>query len=114
MSNISQVDQNFKVDSKINQENIRFYNVLSAPFEVCGIYYEDGKFRRMPETVAKNVSERVCTLHAKTAGGRLRFRTDSPYVAVHAKMSEICSVPRQDSICTPMENLSARSCRPWI
>ena len=47
---------------------------------------EDGKFRRMPEDVAKATSQGVFELHTFTSGGRVRFRTDSPYVAIHTKM----------------------------
>lgn len=36
----------------------------------------------MPEEIAKSVSEGVYNLHTNTAGGRVRFVTDSPYVAI--------------------------------
>ncbi len=89
MNNISQIDKNFKVETKIDKTGIKFYNVLTSPFSVHGVFYEDGKFRRLPEAVAKSVSDGVYSLHANTAGGRVRFRTDSPYVAINAKMSEV-------------------------
>ena len=79
---MSHVDPNLVVPTKLDKADIRFYNVLEAPFSVHGVYYEDGKFRRMPEAVAKTVSPGVLALHAHTAGGRVRFRTDSPYIAV--------------------------------
>ena len=86
MSDISKIDKNFKVDTNIDMPDMRFYNARIEPFEINGIFYEDGKFRRLPESVAKTVSEGVLSLHANTAGGRLRFRTDSPYIAISAKM----------------------------
>lgn len=43
----------------------------------------------MPEKGAKTVNEGVCALHVNTDGGRVRFVTDSPYVAVCAKMPHI-------------------------
>ena len=89
MSNIASVDKNFKIETKIQKADLRFYNALSEPFKVYGVYYEDGKFRRMPESVAKKVSPGVHYLHANTAGGRVRFRTNSPYVAISAKMEKI-------------------------
>jgi len=89
VSNISQIDPNFKVESQLKEEGIRFYDVKQPPFRIYGVFYEDGKFRRLPENVAKSVSEEVHRLHAKTAGGRVRFRTDSPYVAIQAKMPKI-------------------------
>ena len=43
----------------------------------------------MPESVAETVSEGVLNLHAHTAGGRIRFKTDSPYIAIHAEMNNV-------------------------
>lgn len=89
MGNIADIDKNFKVQAKIEQQGIRFFDVLSKPFEIYGIYMDDGKFRRMPENVAENVNNGVLRLHANCAGGRVRFRTNSPYVAISAKMGSI-------------------------
>lgn len=93
MSNMSLIDSNFKVESNINESNIRFYDVKTSPFKIHGVFYEDGKFRRLPENVAGTVNEGVYDLHANTAGGRVRFKTDSPYVAIHAKMPVIGKMP---------------------
>lgn len=82
------IDPNFVVPTKLEKEDIRFYNVLEEPFAIHGVYYEDGKFRRMPEAVAETVSGGVLRLHAHTTGGRVRFRTDSPYIAVSARLGE--------------------------
>ena len=82
MNDFSKVDKNFIVETKIEKEGIKFYNCLSEPFKIYGVYYEDGKFRRLPEKVAETVSEGVLRLHANTAGGRIRFKTNSPYVAI--------------------------------
>jgi len=89
MSDFSLIDPNFKVETELEETDIRFYNVRTAPFEVYGVFYENGKFRRLPEAVAKTVSDGVIRLHVHNAGGRVRFKTDSEYVAINAKMSEI-------------------------
>lgn len=93
MFEVSKVDKNFKIESKINIDDICFHSVEESPFKVCGIFKENGKYRRMPEAVARNVSEGVYTLHTNTAGGRVRFMTDSPYIAVHADMDSLCKIP---------------------
>lgn len=93
MSDIAAIDANFKVETKIAQEDLRFYDSRQASFQICGVYFEDGKFRRMPESVAKAVNPGVLRLHANTAGGRIRFQTDSPYVAIHTKMPSIGKMP---------------------
>lgn len=87
MNQIDNIDKNFKIETCINKPDMIFHNARSSPFAIYGIFYEDGKFRRMPESVAKTVSEGVHYLHANTAGGRVRFKTDSPYVAINAKMT---------------------------
>ena len=89
MKNISELDENFKVGGTIARDGMKFFDAEKAPFSIHGVFREGEKFRRLPESVAKSVSVGVHGLHANTAGGRLRFRTDSPYVAVSAKMSSI-------------------------
>ncbi|MBQ9940058.1 MAG: hypothetical protein IJO74_00755 [Clostridia bacterium] len=89
MSDISKIDSNFKITTKIGKNDVRFYKIDRAPFKVYGVFKENGKYRRMPESVAKTVSEGVYTLHTNTAGGRVRFVTDSPYVAIHAQMDAL-------------------------
>ena len=86
MPNIYDIDKNFKIETSIGKDDIRFYDPLTSPFEINGVYYDDGKYRRMPEEVAKTVSVGVHHLHSNTAGGRVRFKTDSPYVAISAKL----------------------------
>ena len=93
MKSIYEIDRNFFVINEINKPDVVFRNCLSAPFQISGIYYEDGKFRRLPEDTAAAVSGKVHFLHANTAGGRLRFRTDSSYVAITTKMENICRMP---------------------
>lgn len=86
MTDISKVDKNFIVDTKIDKADIKFYNVTEAPFKVYGVYHTGERFVRLPGEVAKKVSSGVYSLHWHTAGGRVRFKTDSPYIAIHAKM----------------------------
>ena len=86
MNNIEKVDKNFTVGTAIDKTDIKFYDVKDEPFKIYGIFYEGDRWRRMPEAVAKTVSDGVYSLHANTAGGRVRFKTDSPYIAISAKM----------------------------
>lgn len=84
MKNISEIDANFKIETSLNVKGIRFFDIQSAPFKVYGVFKEGGVYRRMPEKAAAGVSVGVLALHANNAGGRVRFKTDSPYVAVKA------------------------------
>ena len=89
MSDISKIDKNFKIETKLNKTDIKFYDVLEKPFKVYGVFYEDGKFRRMPKDIAKSVNDGVYGLHSHTAGGRVRFKTNSSYIAINAEMPNI-------------------------
>jgi lysophospholipase L1-like esterase len=89
VSDISKIDSNFNVPATIQEAGLRFFDAMQPPFVIYGVFYANGKFRRMPEAVAKTVSNGVYNLHARTAGGRVRFRTDSNYVAIHAEMSSV-------------------------
>ena len=93
MASIELIDSNFKIESKLERKDIRFYNIKNAPFQIYGVFHENGKYRRIPERVAKTVNDGVAWLHSQTAGGRVRFVTDSPYVAVHVKMGDIGRMP---------------------
>lgn len=89
MKDLTEIDKNFKVETDITADGLTFKSVLSEPFTIYGVKYIDGKFRRLDESIAKATNEGVHALHANTAGGRIKFKTDSPYVAISAKMNEI-------------------------
>ena len=86
---ISKIDKNFSVETNIQREGLRFFDAESAPFKLYGIYRDGEKFRRLPESVAKATSAGVHALHAHTAGGRVRFVTDSPFIAISAQMGTV-------------------------
>ncbi len=84
MSAIEKIDKNFIIKTNIDKDDIVFYDIKNEPFGLYGVFWADGKYRRMPETVAKSVSSEIHRLHTRTAGGRVRFVTDSEYVAIKA------------------------------
>lgn len=89
MKQISDFDKNFRIDTKISRDNLQFYNVKKKPFRIYGLLYENGRFCRIPRNVAERVSDGVSYLYSNTAGGRVRFITNSSYVAILAKMDGI-------------------------
>ena len=82
MKSISEIDKNLAIETSIEREGLTFYDVRQVPFDIRGVFWENGMFRRMPEAVAKTVNEGVYSLHSMGAGGRVCFVTDSPYVAI--------------------------------
>jgi len=90
---ISKIDKNFAVPTGIQREGLVFHDAESAPFKIYGVYRDGEKFRRLPESVAQATNEGVWRLHANTAGGRVRFVTDSPYIAISARMGDVGKMP---------------------
>ncbi|MBE6809512.1 MAG: hypothetical protein E7521_00445 [Ruminococcaceae bacterium] len=86
---ISKIDKNFKVESKIEREGLTFYDIDETPFKIYGVFREGEHYVRMPTDTAKSVSERVVSLYRHSAGGRVRFVTNSPYVAVSIKLDRV-------------------------
>ncbi|MGN1408583.1 MAG: SGNH/GDSL hydrolase family protein [Eubacteriales bacterium] len=92
---IEEIDRNLKVETALGLTDIVFSDVRNDPFRVYGLYdYKNQPvFRRMPESIARAVSDGVYGLHLHTAGGRVRFSTDSPYIAVRCNMQSVTNFP---------------------
>lgn len=96
MSQIEKIDPNFKLSTLGGHEDVVFYNCLEKPFQIYGLIRPEGErnyFVRIPEKVAENSNEGVVYLNTNTAGGRVRFRTNSPYVAIRAEMHNLGKMP---------------------
>lgn len=87
---IELIDKNFFVPDKIERDGIEYINALDLT--VNGVMVEDGRFTRMPTAVAKSVSPAVENLNFSLAGGRVRFITDSPYIAVCVYLNTVCKM----------------------
>ena len=83
MKSISDIDKNLKVETEIKKEGINFHDIKEAPFKIYGVFHDGQQYRRLPDDVAKTVNDGVHYGARYTAGGRVRFRTDSTYVAIH-------------------------------
>lgn len=89
---IEEVDRNLAVKGTVGDAELSFWDVRRPPFTVYGLLPgEPGEtFRRLPRQVAEQTSPGVLHLHTNTAGGRVRFRTDSSCVAIRVKMPGKC------------------------
>lgn len=87
---IGEIDKNLKVETNLNLPDVRWRDAHSEQFSIYGLYspHSPGYFRRMPTEIAKQVSNGVFELHKHTSGGRIRFRTDSPYIAIKVYMPD--------------------------
>lgn len=100
---IEEIDKNFKT-AELGGNPIRFYNAHVAPFSVEGFpWRKEGEltFYRLPrELTTAEVNEGALWLANQTAGGAIRFRTDSKYIAIRAKLvysSDMNHMPRAGS-----------------
>ena len=82
MQTIVQIDKNFAIETSIEREGLILYDAAKSPFQLHGVFVENGVYRRMPESISEKVSHGVNVLSRCGAGGRVRFMTDSPYVAI--------------------------------
>ena len=82
---ISSLDKNFVVSTDLGKDDIEWYDVENAPFELYGLASDaEAPFFRLPRAIASQASAGVGSLCMHTAGGRVRFSTDSPYIAIKA------------------------------
>ncbi len=88
---ISDVDPNFKIETNITDvEGLKFFDVENDErFELYGVVREGNYLVRMPESAASAIGEDILKVSRDTAGGRIRFTTNSPYVAVHIETDTV-------------------------
>ncbi|MBO4547780.1 MAG: hypothetical protein J5758_01050, partial [Abditibacteriota bacterium] len=76
-----------------------WYDAAEAPMTLCGVLApteQEPYYHRLPAEVAESTSEAVVKLSRQTAGGRVRFVTDSPYITIRASFW----------VCEPLLNLT--------
>ncbi len=83
---IENLDKNF-AKGTVDKEGLVAYSPTEKPFGLYGIFFDKERdcFARMPHSESKSVSYAVDVLSSTTAGGRIRFSTDSQRIGVAAK-----------------------------
>lgn len=89
-----------KIDSNLSatyakRDDAVWYSPLNPPFTIHGVFYDEeaGMFLRVPRDVSCKISDSVTALARTTAGGRVRFKTDSPYVSIYCRAPRIKHMP---------------------
>lgn len=91
---IGQLDHKLKVELTLKEQDIAMYDARKAPFKIYGLVDPSVvPFRRLPAALADNVNYQVSILSTNTSGARVRFRTNSEYVAIKAVMPTITHFP---------------------
>lgn len=88
-----EIDPNFHIERTVSDADIVWRDVRKPPFSLYGLYdpVHEATFKRLPDVVAHAVSEKVTALYRNTAGGRVRFSTDSDVIAIRALMPMVCN-----------------------
>lgn len=96
---ITEIDKNLK-STPIKETDVVWKNIKEKEFSIHGIFYseEEKHYRRMPKSVADSVSTGVSVLSTCSTGGRIRFITNSPYVAIKALVADM-PLSSNSSLC---------------
>jgi hypothetical protein len=83
--------ENVKNTSIISGIEVEWHDVRQEPFMLHGFYepITEPHFRRAPNEVAFASSEGIGKSAKQSTGGRVRFSTDSEYVAIRAKFLDV-------------------------
>lgn len=83
MSDISKIDNNFATSEIVTGGE--FFSVDNAPFKTYGVMNDEKGYYRIPLDVAKASNDGVVGLNRFTAGGIIRFSTNSKSLALKAR-----------------------------
>ena len=90
------MDKNFVHQDAVVEDMTQWYD--SRDLELYGLFYDGSLLRRMPGDIAETVNTGVHNYSAYSAGGRVRFSTDSPFVALKVEYGP-GSVPTVNNHC---------------
>lgn len=96
MESYINIDKNMIVNTTIGDAEVIWRDALDEPFSLHGITPPTEElpfYHRLPRAVAEATSEGVNKLSRESAGGRVRFSTDSPYIAIRAKFRVVGRSP---------------------
>ena len=115
---ITEIDKNL-ISTPITETDVVWRNIKEKDFSVHGIFYSEAEkhYRRMPKEIADNVSEGVKVLSTCSTGGRIRFVTNSPYVAIKAVLADMPlssnnSLGAQSGFCVYSDGVFEGNLRP--
>ena len=92
-------DKRLEVKTSIHEPDLLFRDVRDCAVDLYGFSDVFPIFRRIPEKAAASVNSMIEVASRKTSGGRLRFATDSRYVALRAVEPLKCGYPHMSFLC---------------
>jgi predicted DNA binding CopG/RHH family protein len=96
---LTELDKNFKQESTLNLEDLVYHHYLNGKFTISGADHYSEKAKclvRIPEDVLENIKNEagnkgVYNLAHCPAGVRIRFKTNSPYIAIKSVCNSAAS-----------------------
>ena len=83
------------------EDNIVYRSVRSEPFKIYGLYNGSPEnFYRLPSAFAETVNKDVAARMRESAGLRVRFATDSPFIAINAQLEDFSSAPHLTTLAS--------------
>ena len=84
---VEDYDKNLVISSELPNNDIVWINVKDEIFDIYGLYkpHTEKFYHRLPKEVFDNCNAGVGGLQTHTAGGRVRFKTDSPFICLKVK-----------------------------
>ncbi len=75
------------IKTTTDKEDLVFVNVDEEPFRLYGVYRDGECYRRIPASVAEQCNDFLKSCQTATAGGRVRFVTNSEYITVRVVLT---------------------------
>lgn len=82
---ISEIDKNF-AQKIVERKNYTYTDYKKLTLEGFPWFSEDNELLRLPKRLFKNMRKTLVQTAYSCAGGVLRFKTDSPKIAIHCKL----------------------------
>ena len=86
---LEKIDKNMAVETVIKKDGLVFCKPYELPMKLYGVSLDEKGYHRLDPQVAEEVSTGVAGLNYNTAGGRVRFTTDSRRVAIIARRNTV-------------------------
>ena len=86
---IRKIDRNME-QTVVDGGGMKLYKMPCEPFTLYGVKHDERGFYRLDDDFAASVSDGVKYLARNTAGGRIRFKTDSKTLKAIVKYKNFC------------------------
>lgn len=97
--NVEKYDKNMQIN-KVENRRMKWIDAKEEPFDIRGFawFAEEKKFRRLPISPKEKIPEAVDHLANCTAGGQIRFQTNSTKLSIRVKLSGKANMPHMTAI----------------